>query len=397
MHKLQEHKHVIHVAGTNGKGSTLAMLESLLLAQGDSVFFTSSPHLIKYNERFRYNRHDVKDSLLYEGLEVIRKIIGDTNKDATFIGTKYQYSFFEISIALAFWLAHKTKAKWLLLETGVGGRWDATNVVPSPALTAITPISFDHQSYLGNTLETIAVEKLAIHRKDTPLLIARQDKSLDAFLDRYISIHELTAYRAGKDFHLDTTNWKFHFPAYQIKDLEVSKPNLAGKMQAINLELALACYCTLYEKKELINEQARKQALQEIKWQGRLEYVLPNLLLDGAHNVAGMQSLIDHLKMFHVKHSILFAVSWLERKDIWSCNYDWGDLQIQFAPVLLDSKEAVQKETLCASLEKLPFSFDEPKKTKTFIQEWKEAKHKQYDLLVVAGSLYLLGEWKQQW
>ena len=194
------HSRIIHCAGTNGKGSTLITLEKLLIESGYTVGTTISPHLISYNERFRYQSQPINDSELEELFLYMCRTLNidlcnlDDNTDWILKPT-----FFEFSILFAFLWFRKKKVDFILLETGMGGRLDATNVV-DPLLTIITPISLDHMEFLGDTLSEIAQEKLGIVKKKVPLILSRQPRLITKQVKHHCeSIHSpLLVY--GEDY-----------------------------------------------------------------------------------------------------------------------------------------------------------------------------------------------------
>ena len=174
---------VIHVAGTNGKGSTLSFIKNILQNNGYSVHAYSSPHLEKFSERIDINNKQVNSSKLIRSLEYVKKI----NK-------KKPITFFEITTATAFYLFSKHKADFLILETGLGGRLDATNIIPKKLISIITSIGIDHEEFLGNTLKKITTEKLGIVKNTNNVIIAKQNKEVSDFIFKKIKYSHLNGH-----------------------------------------------------------------------------------------------------------------------------------------------------------------------------------------------------------
>lgn len=265
----------IHVAGTNGKGSTCAFLSSCL-SQRYRVGFYSSPHLVRVNERFRLNGVPIDDAALAVRVaELLERL-----------GPDHDLTYFEFGTALAFWHFRQERVDLAVIETGLGGRLDAT-VLCRPLVTAITSIGLDHMELLGNTLEAIAAEKAGIVKPGIPLVVARQPASV-------LEVFERAAGKLiveGRDLELVDDHYRgVH---RNIEGLELS---LAGAHQRINAGVALGCLEALTSF-PLTDAQVR-QGLSTTRWPGRLELIdgaVP-LLLDGAHNAAGVETLAAELE-----------------------------------------------------------------------------------------------------
>jgi dihydrofolate synthase/folylpolyglutamate synthase len=283
---------VVHVAGTNGKGSTVATLRAILEAAGYRVHAYTSPHLVRFNERIRLAGPLIEDAALVALLDEIER----TN-DGTPI------TFFEITTAAAFLAFARTPADVVLLETGLGGRRDATNVIPRPAVTAITPISMDHMNYLGNTLTLIAGDKAGIIKAGVPVVIDPQPAEAMAVLEAEVAEVGATAYRAGADWQarLTAAGWRFEGRRWSF-DLPPSR--LPGRHQVTNAGGAVACLEWLEGFR--IDRDAIARGLGAVEWPARLQQLtrgplveqLPagwELWLDGAHNEGGGRVLADHL------------------------------------------------------------------------------------------------------
>ncbi len=282
---------VIHVAGTNGKGSTVAFLRSILETAGYRVQVYTSPHLQSFNERIRLVDGLVDHEILNHALETCER----ANADAPI-------TFFEITTAAAFLCfaeEAKTKADILLLETGLGGRLDATNVIDQPIMTAITPISMDHMQFLGHDLASIAAEKAGILKPDVPVVVAPQPIQASETIMRRAEAVGAAPYRCHYEWHIDPVEDPAPTSAFVYRgrswSLDLPSPALAGAHQHVNAGVAIACLEALPDYD--ISATSIARGLARVEWPGRLQRltrgVLPALLprdwelwVDGGHNPA---------------------------------------------------------------------------------------------------------------
>lgn len=273
---------VMHAAGTNGKGSTVATARAILEAHGKICHVMTSPHLVRFNERIVVAGQEISDAALVAALEEVERV--NAGKPIT---------FFEATTAAGFLAFARARADFTLLEVGMGGRLDATNVVPRPAVSVITMISYDHQQYLGNTLGKIATEKAGIMKRNVPCVVGYQTEG--ATQDGILSTFETQAEKsgtpivlAGRDWHaeaIDQQNWRWQFKDY---DIILPRPNLIGDHQIQNAGNALTASAHLLP----LDVDRTKQALRHIHWPARLQK-LPShpfapigceVYLDGGHN-----------------------------------------------------------------------------------------------------------------
>ena len=279
---------VIHIAGTNGKGSTAAILKSILNHHGHSTHVYSTPHLVKFNERIQLRSKEISNQKLLEYL----KYCEDKNEGNLI-------TFFEITTAAAFKAFQDHKADYLILEVGLGGRFDATNILKKSKYAAITPISLDHQDYLGNSLDQIAFEKLGILNPKSTIFINRQKTNVMKYIKSQLKKRKLTA-------NLFNNHWKIKSNFYLSNDIRVnlSKLSLLGSHQLINAGLAIHLARNILKEKFVIEKT--EKALMNCEWPGRLQQIKSGLLnkkikkykniyLDGFHNIDGMKALIKSL------------------------------------------------------------------------------------------------------
>ncbi|MBF0469284.1 MAG: bifunctional folylpolyglutamate synthase/dihydrofolate synthase [Desulfamplus sp.] len=305
----------IHIAGTNGKGSIASYIASILASFGCKTGLYTSPHLIKFNERFCINGSMVSDEDIVESYLAVKK--ADTgDRKAT---------FFEISTAMAFYLFARENVEWAVIETGMGGRLDATNVL-KPAITVISNISIEHTEYLGDTLEQITAEKGGIIKPQTPLVTGVNQESALTVLHQIADKNSAPVYVFEKDFSIimesepgeeqsvnpesrnpfgsEQTGSTFTYKGINSiwKKMETRLP---GQHQLCNAALALAACELLIDQnicglKNRCNpaQESIKKGLAATTWPGRLEYILqkPMVVIDGAHNLDAAENLGKYLK-----------------------------------------------------------------------------------------------------
>jgi dihydrofolate synthase/folylpolyglutamate synthase len=275
---------VVHVAGTNGKGSTLACLRAMLEAAGKRVHVYTSPHLVRFNERIRLAGTLVDDARLSAILEEIERVnAGDP------------ITFFEVTTAAAFLAFAREPADFVLLETGMGGRLDATNLVRRPAVTALTPISFDHMQYLGDTLAAIAGEKAGILKPGVVACVGPQPAEAAAVFDARAASLGVPLFRHGHEWRVTASGTGLRYEGRASFDLPA--PVLPGPHQIANAGLAAACAEQLG-----LDPRAIAAGVARAEWPARLQRLtrgplreaLPkgvDLFLDGGHNEAAGEAL----------------------------------------------------------------------------------------------------------
>ena len=294
---------VIHIAGTNGKGSTAAILKSILNHHDYSTHVYSTPHLVKFNERIQLRSKEISNQKLLKYL----KFCEDKNEGNLI-------TFFEITTAAAFKAFQDHKADYLILEVGLGGRFDATNILKKSKYAAITPISLDHQDYLGNSLYQIAFEKLGILNPKSTIFINRQKTNVMKYIKSQLKKRKLTA-------NLFNNHWKIKSNFYLSNDIRVnlSKLSLLGSHQLINAGLAIHLARNILKEKFVIEKT--EKALMNCEWPGRLQQIKSGLLnkkikkykniyLDGFHNIDGMKALLKSLQ----KNRKILICSFLNNK-----------------------------------------------------------------------------------
>jgi dihydrofolate synthase/folylpolyglutamate synthase len=302
---------VIHVAGTKGKGSTVATMRACLEAAGYRVHAYISPHLVRFHERIRLAGELIGEDALSALLEECERANGDA-----------PITFFEITTAAALLAFVRTPADIVLLEVGLGGRLDATNVVRRPAVTAITPVSLDHQSFLGDTVAAIAGEKAGILKPDVTAVIAPQPNEADAVIEARAAAIGAPLYRSQQEWRCDASDAGMRF-AGERWDYDLPLPSLIGAHQIVNAGTAIACLERLVEF--ALPCEAIANGLRHIDWPARLQLLRRGPLidavppdwevwLDGGHNPLAGEVLGDVAAGWHDR-PLYLIVGMMNTKD----------------------------------------------------------------------------------
>ena len=284
----------IHVAGTNGKGSTIAFLRSIFENNDYKVHTYTSPHLINFNERIRVNSQIIDNENLIELLE-----------ECEFYNKNDPITFFEITTAAAYLCFSKKQADILLLETGLGGRFDATNVISDKICSVLTPISMDHMTFLGKSIKSITREKVGIFKRNRPAIISPQTKEALEVIEKEVSQKNIELFKYGSDWEIiKKSREKFLMRIFE-EEFEVPKPKLFGEHQIYNAGLAITVSKILkdfsFDNKKIydgVHETFWPARMQQID-NGKLKEIAGKnyeLWLDGGHNSHASEMLLDNLK-----------------------------------------------------------------------------------------------------
>ena len=289
----------IHIAGTNGKGSTLSFIKNILENNNYSVHTYTSPHLEKFNERININNKQVNTKTLLRSLEYVKEV----NKNKPI-------SFFEITTAAAFVLFSKYKADFLILETGLGGRLDATNIIQEKLVSIITAIGIDHEEFLGKTLKKITKEKLGIIKNSKNIIIAKQNKEVDNFI--YNKLKNLNnVYYFNRDYGFKAINKKHFIFKFQKNEKTIRRPSLQGIHQIENASTALTTAMLLKENNYQIKLSSLGKSIYNTKWPGRIEKVKfknKYIIFDGSHNLSGADKLNKYLSETKIRPNVIFGM-----------------------------------------------------------------------------------------
>ena len=271
---------IIHVAGTNGKGSVCAFLESILREQGMKTAAFTSPHLVRVNERFRFDGESVDDGTFLEAFLAVRQAAEKLEREGVSHPTFFEFAF------LMFMVMCKTRApQWVILETGMGGRLDATNVIEKPQLVVITSVGLDHMQYLGSTVEAIAGEKAGILKRGVLVVFDANRPEVRAVIEKIAAGLSCGVYAVQKSWY-NRTDMDGESLTMEIPDkaLRLTVP-FAAQYQADNAMLAVTA-ARLFG----IPDEVIARGIQKTRWPGRMEQVMPGVFLDGAHNEDGIRA-----------------------------------------------------------------------------------------------------------
>lgn len=380
---------VIHVAGTNGKGSTIAFLRSILQKAGYKVHCYTSPHLINFNERITISNNEISDMYLKQVMETCR-----------LAADEIPVTFFEGTTIGAFYAFSQVNADVVLLETGLGGRLDATNVVKKPAATIITTISLDHTEYLGPTIELIAGEKAGIIKKDTPCIISLQTESVFNVLENYC--HKKNAPMCAFEYdwivEKEPNNIIFKSPEYEVS---FPYPNLVGEHQIINCANAIA---TIKQIPEFdITDKNIADGITNAKWAARLQKIeesndekLSNkgyeIWLDGAHNDAAAFALANYAKQW-TKKPLYLIVGMTKGRDVTSFLKYFEEIADFVCAVNIKTEpSAYNSEYIYDKAKEIGFYSQAFNSVNEALQFIKKDTKSQYGIILCCGSLYLASD-----
>jgi dihydrofolate synthase/folylpolyglutamate synthase len=374
---------VIHVAGTNGKGSVSAMASAILKGAGYCVGTYTSPHLISFTERITINATPLSEDAVAALAERMRVAIEATGRGRFF-------TFFDFTTAMALLCFREQNVDAAVMEVGMGGRLDSTNVV-DPAVTIVTNVSRDHTDYLGNSIQAIASEKAGIMKPGIPVVTATTGEALDV-IERRAEELACPVYRPARGFRfkkLGEQRMAYDGPRFRLPELFV---NLAGDHQLTNAAVALCAAEVFSQGRRPLDPEKTSKALREVVWPGRLEIVrrTPSILLDGAHNVDGMRSLGSYLRDYYGTKQKILIFGAMKDKDYAAMLREISlsvDRIVVTAPAM---DRAADPETLASLV-------DNPVIVPAVFEALRTAKSLAGgdDLIVVAGSLFLVAEVKR--
>ncbi len=302
----QEKMKILHVAGTNGKGSVCSFLASMLKAGGKRTGLFTSPHLVKINERFVVDEQDVSDEEFLEAFHTVMDCVEEMKEEG------YPHpTYFELLFLIGMKLFERAGVEYLVLETGLGGRLDATNSVAHPLVSVITSISLDHTEYLGDTVAAIAGEKAGIIKEGVPVVYdASCPESAEVIRRRAEELHAPAYPITPKMYKISKTTKKhidFSIDSGYYDDIRLSISSVA-EYQVKNAAEAVTAIRVIDREGAFTDEVIRK-GVEEMRWQGRMETVLPGVIIDGAHNEAGVEEFVKTARRLEADYpvTLLFA------------------------------------------------------------------------------------------
>jgi dihydrofolate synthase/folylpolyglutamate synthase len=385
---------VIHVAGTNGKGSTIAFLRAMLEAAGKSVHVYTSPNLVRVNERFRLGSRGggmlVSDEALAAALAECERANGDS-----------PITLFEIETAAAFVLFAQHPADYLLLEVGLGGRLDATNVIERPLASVVTPVSMDHVEFLGDTIEKIAAEKAGIFRAGVPAVIAPQTDLVSAVLERHAERARAPLHAAGQQWHAGVEHGRL---VYQDEKglLDLPPPKLFGRHQFDNAGTAIAAVRAAGVS---LPAKAIERGLMRTEWPARLQRLTAGKLvslapagaelwLDGGHNADGGRAIAAALGDLEerVSRPLVLVVGMLSTKDRSAFLHNFTGLVRRVFGVPIHQDKGVPADEIAASARAAGMPADAAAGIEEALAKIGELGFDSPPRILITGSLYLAGE-----
>jgi dihydrofolate synthase/folylpolyglutamate synthase len=394
MHHLGEPQKAffsIHVAGTNGKGSTSAMIEALLRTRGVRTGLFTSPHLVSFTERIRVGGQEITEAAVIELADEVRKTAAGI--------ADFSPTFFEVVTAMAFLHFRNRKVAWAVVEVGMGGRLDATNIL-LPEVSVLTSIGIDHREFLGCTVEDIAREKAGIIKQGVPVVTARQLPEVMEIIQQRCRESGSPLFRFSADFVAEKAAGcidpvSLHYQGSgTYRDVCLS---LSGEHQISNAALAIKTVEIVAGKHPEMDCDIRK-GLREVRWPGRLEMAKENppILIDGAHNPAAATTLSTYLQGLLVAkyRRIIMVIGVMADKDV------EGILKalLPLAAEIFFASPAYGRAASAKKLQESAAALGHPSKTAGSVAEalsMAESFFAPGDLIVVTGSFYTIGEAKE--
>ena len=374
----------IHVAGTNGKGSVAAALSSILHESGYRVGLYTSPHLVRFNERICINNRQISDDAVVKSYCAVQKA-HHGNRTPT---------FFELTTAMALFEFSRQAVDWAVIETGMGGRLDATNVI-HPAISIITNVSMEHRDYLGNSLAQITREKAGIIKQATPVITAIKQKQAKSVVQRISRKKSAPLYMLGKNFTVRRQR-SDGFSYYGIENTwHNMRTALRGNYQVENAALAIAACELLNKDRTAISQKSIRNGLKKTRWPGRLEIVSehPMIILDGAHNLIAARKLAKFLGDHLAQRPITLVVGILDDKPYKSMLKSLLSVCSRVIVTRAKTSRALDTQRLFETAKKI---ISDVTIISDVAQAFKQAVAAAdfNEVICIAGSLYVVGEAK---
>ena len=372
---------IIHVTGTNGKGSTIAMLSSLFVHHGQRVGAFVSPHLIDYTDRFLINGNVMPE----EEFEIVGNLVQQA--EATLIDEYEPLSFFEIMTAMTLVYFSRKKVEVALLEVGIGGLLDTTNIVNS-TMSVITSIGLDHEEMLGNTLEEIAIQKTGIFKQNQVVVLGNLPTEALKVAEVVGKAYNCDIHQFKREFNLELVEDGFIFTNADTR-IHIPYLNLKGNYQLENAAVSLECFLRFEKKFQLpIELSAIQESFQTVIWPGRMEVVhqSPTVILDGAHNIHALKRFVETVKQhgeLEAQQTILFSA--LKRKH-------YKEMVDYLRKELPEARLVVTTFDYAGAIERTDYPSSEiefVENTQQFIENYINKRSDQ-ETLWITGSLYFI-------
>lgn len=383
----------IHVAGTNGKGSTVAMISQILIEAGYKVGMYTSPYIEDFEERIQINNNNISKEDLCTIIKQVKNAVDKMEEEKVENPTE-----FEIITAAAFLYFYMNKIDYAVIEVGLGGRFDATNVT-EPILTVITSISYDHMKVLGNTLGKIAYEKAGIIKEGVPLVLYPQVKEADEVIRKIAKEKNSEIIDVGKTKVQFIGNLIENNKYFQrvhmttLKDQYDIKLALLGKHQLINAATAIAAVENLKHQGILLQKKHILAGLSKVVWKGRIQVVKkePLVVLDGAHNIDGILKLKESIKIHFSFNRLILILGILADKEVEKMVKAITEDAFRVITVSPHNNRAETEETLCDIVKhyntKCEAEIDYKKAYEKAVSYCRKG-----DMIIICGSLYMIGD-----
>ena len=387
----QQYARSVHVAGTKGKGSTSAMIASVLKSAGYKAGLYTSPHLLAYTERIRVDGKPIDESDWARLTEIIRPHVEEENR----IGDLGQLTTFEIFTAMAFLHFQRVKADWQVLEVGLGGRLDATNVI-KPEVCVITSISYDHMDVLGDTLARIAGEKAGIIKSGADVVSAPQFPEAMEVIERVCKEKGVRLIKVGEEVKWERGEFDAEGQSFRLEGLKSSYDlwiPLLGEYQLENASNAVAAVELLVERGARIKTEAIAEGVRSVDWPGRLQVLgrEPWVVVDGAHNAYSIKRLGEALEEYFRPEKVTLILGYGNDKDVAGMTAEAAGITGDIILVASKHPKAVKPEALRAEFQKhgiTPRVVDSVQEAVRLALEGAGAN----DLVCAAGSIFVIAE-----
>lgn len=386
---------IIHVAGTNGKGSVCSFLYSMLQSMEKKCGLFTSPHLTDIKERIQLNGRKATEDEFFQGFSFVWETLKEFQKETGH--EEYHPSFFEMLFFVAMVVFENSDLEYLVMETGLGGRLDTTNIVKKPIACVITKIGYDHMEYLGDTLSAIAAEKAGIIKEEIPVVFWDEKKEITEVITKKAKEKNASCVSVSKAhgnlIRIRDKQVDFSYKSRYYEYIEGTIASTAS-YQVENALIALRTMETIFNS-DALSKELLMQGIYHMTWQGRMEEVLPGVYLDGAHNEDGICALIDTVKLDNCtgKRYLLFAVAEDKQFEKMSKNLCESGLFHELIATQMDNKRSLDTDGLIQA-----FANYANVSVMDSVETGFEAlmgKKEPEDLIYVTGSLYLIGQLKQ--
>ena len=384
---------VVHVAGSKGKGSTAALIASILTHAGYKTGLFTQPHLISPRERCRINSRLISEEEFARSVDRLKPSI-EAMGELKSVG---RVSFFEIYTALAFSYFADNAVDFAVIEVGLGGRLDATNVV-DPLVSVITPISLEHTAILGDTHEAIAKEKSEIIKPNRPVVLAPQIPEAQAVFEDVAADRDAPIDAVGRDIHLKRKDWNISGQTFDLTTQSAFYPDLflplLGEHQAFNAATAVASIERIRKEGYTVPRTSIYDGLREVRWPGRMQVVgrSPVILLDGAHSPTSAEALCKAIREIFRYRRLILVVGLMRDKDLQAI----GQVLCPFAAEIIttqafDNPRVIPAEEIAQAWLETGANFHVCPSVREAIP-LAQSIATPSDLICIAGSIYIVGE-----